>query len=312
MNSLLQSPARPSTTPRELKRKISTATIAVCTRNRPVLLQKCLAAVSRLNPGPKEVLVIDNSEGNSDTRKVALDYCARYIVEPARGLCRARNRALAECDTDIVAFLDDDVTPASDWLNLLVAPFRDDRVGASAGQVVTPDSFPADRYRRQDCRIISNHDAHWFEMAAFGGIGFGANMALRRSACSPGNFFDERLGRGAPLEIGDESYAFASTLARGFTVAYVPSAIVHHPSLTPFSIDREARNSFAYWLLLFTEFPARRLDLIRFLGGRLCGKKLEWPRDSQEPGEIISSSWGLKLQAAVQGLRLFLRTAKQP
>ncbi|WP_109484525.1 glycosyltransferase [Occallatibacter savannae] len=312
MNSLLQSPARSSTTPNEVKRRIATATIAVCTRNRPVLLQKCLAAVSRLNPGPKEVLVIDNCEGNSDTRKVARDYCARYIVEPLCGLCRARNRALAESDTDIVVFLDDDVTPCSDWLKLLVEPFDDERIGATGGQVVTPDSFPADHYRRQSTRIISDRDPHWFEMAAFGGIGFGANMALRKSACPPGKFFDERLGRGAPFEIGDESYAFAAMLSRGRSVAYIPSAIVHHPPLTRFELKREARNSFAYWLLLFSEFPRQRLALLRFLGGRLMGKELAWPRDSREPGEIVSSSWSLKLEAAFKGLSLFVKSPKRP
>lgn len=308
MNSLLQSPPK-SPIASEFKKRISNATVAVCTRNRPALLQKCLAAVSRLNPGPREVLVIDNSDGNSDTRKVASDYVARYIIEPIAGLCRARNRALAECETEILAFLDDDVTPAPDWLRLLVEPFSDPRNGASAGHVVTPDSLPPDR-SLQIPRILSDQDPHWFEMAAFGGIGFGANMALRKTACLPANFFDERLGRGAPFEIGDESYAFASILSKGHRVAYIPSAIVHHPPLTRFSIDREARNSFSYWLLLFSKFPGQRLTLLRFLAGRLCGKKLDWPRNPQEPGEIVSSRWGLKLKAALKGLGIFLRTPK--
>jgi glycosyltransferase involved in cell wall biosynthesis len=308
LNSLLQSPPK-SPIASEFRKRISSATVAVCTRNRPALLQKCLAAVSRLNPGPRGVLVIDNSDGNSDTRKVACDYGGRYIIEPIAGLCRARNRALAECDTEIIAFLDDDVTPAPDWLRLLVEPFSDPRNGASAGQVVTPDSLPVDG-SLQTPRILSDQNPHWFEMAAFGGIGFGANMAFRKRACLPANFFDERLGRGAPFEIGDESYAFVSILSSGHRVAYTPSAIVHHPPLTRFSIDREARNSFSYWLLLFSRFPRKRLTLLQFLGGRLCGKKLEWPRNPQEPGEIVSSRWALKLKAAFRGLVIFLRTPK--
>jgi len=308
LNSLLQSPPK-SPIASEFRKRISSATVAVCTRNRPASLQKCLAAVSRLNPGPREVLVIDNTDGNRDTRKVACDYGARYIIEPIAGLCRARNRALEECETDILAFLDDDVTPEQDWLRHLVEPFNDPRNGASAGLVVTPDSLPVDD-SLQTPRILSSHDPHWFEMAAFGGIGFGANMALRKRACLPAGFFDERLGRGAPFEIGDENYAFASILSRGHRVAFIPSATVHHPPLTRFSIDREARNSFSYWLLLFSKFPGNRLTLLQFLGSRLCGKKLDWPRNPQEPGEIVSSSWGPKLKAAFQGLGLFLRTPK--
>ena len=75
-------------------------------------------------------------------------------------------------------------------------------------------------------------------------------------------------------------------------------------------IEREARNSFAYWLLLVAEFPGQRLNLLRFLFRRLCGKALEWPRNPQQPGEIVSSRRSVLLPAAIKGLGLFLRTPK--
>jgi len=306
LNSSLQAlPKSPIST--AVKKRISTATVAICTRNRPVLLQKCLAAVARLNPAPARVMVIDNSEGNRDTRKVAVDYGARYIIEPVRGLCRARNRALAECDTDILAFLDDDVTPASNWLRHLIEPFSDERTGASAGSVIPPDTLLID-HPQQSSRDLSNQDPHWFEIATFGGLGFGANMALRKRACTPGKFFDERLGRGGPFEIGDVSYAFASILSRGHRVVYTPSAVVHHPLPSRAAIDSDARNSFSFWLLLFSEFPKQRLNLIRVLSRRLCGKSLEWKRNP--PFEVTSSSLSSNINAAFKGLVLFLRTPK--
>jgi glycosyltransferase involved in cell wall biosynthesis len=291
--------------------KSPTVTVVICTRNRSALLQKCLSAVSRLRPSPDEVLVIDNSEGNLETRKVANDYGARCVIEPVAGLSRARNRGLLECDSDLVAFLDDDVTPFPDWLGLLIAPFADELTGASAGRVITPDSDWAETNHLAP-RILSSKDSHWFEIATFGGLGLGANMALRRSACAGPAFFDERLGRGAPFEIGEESYAFAWLLSRGYRVANIPSAIVYHPPLTRTSIEREARNSFTYWLLLFTQFPRQRIVLLRFLIQRLRGKKLDWPRNPQEPGEIVSSSWRLLLLAAIKGFWLFIRTPKSP
>jgi glycosyltransferase involved in cell wall biosynthesis len=284
-------------------------TIVICTRNRPALLQKCLSAVSRLSPAPDEVLVVDNSEGNPETRKVASDYCVRYVIESVTGLSRARNRGLAECNSDIVAFLDDDVTPASDWLGLLMTPFADELTGASAGRVITPD-LPCTAPHPFVPRTLCNKDPHWFEIATFGGLGLGANMALRKSACAKRKFFDERLGRGAPFEIGEESYAFAWLLSRGYRIAYLPSAVVYHPPLSRTAIEREARNSFTYWLLLFSEFPAQRMNLVRFLTRRLRRKSLDWPRNPQEPGEIVSSSWRVKVKAAWSGLILFLRTPK--
>jgi glycosyltransferase involved in cell wall biosynthesis len=308
LNSSLQTlPESPIST--AFKKRISTATVAICTRNRPVVLQKCLAAVARLNPAPAYVIVIDNSEGNRDTRKVAVDYGARYIIEPVRGLCRARNRALTECDTDILAFLDDDVTPTSNWLRHLIEPFSDERTGASAGSVIPPDTLLID-HPHQSSRDLSNQDPHWFEIATFGGLGFGENMALRKRACTPGKFFDERLGRDGPFEIGDESYAFASILARGHRVVYTPSAVVHHPLPTRTEVDRDARNSFSYWLLLFSEFPDQRLNLLRVLVRRLRGRKLEWKPNPQDPCEVTSRRLNWKINAAFRGFVLFLRTPK--
>jgi glycosyltransferase involved in cell wall biosynthesis len=286
-----------------------TVTVVICTRNRPVLLQKCLAAVARLIPSPNQILVVDNSEGNGDTRKVAQDYGARYIIEPVPGLSRARNRGLAECDTDIVAFLDDDVTPASDWLGLLLSPFADEQTAASAGRVITPDSVSLNG-RRQSPINLGSKDPHWFEIATFGGLGLGANMALRRRFCASGNFFDERLGRGAPFEIGEESYAFAWLLSHGYRVAYLPSAVVYHPPIHRHAIEHEARNSITYWLLLFSEFPGQRTSLIRFIVRRLRRKPLDWSREPQEPGEIVTSGWRVLCKAGIEGLWLFLRTPR--
>lgn len=287
-----------------------TVTIVICTRKRSALLDKCLAAVSRLHLAADQVIVVDNSEGDEHTCKVALAYGARYTLEPVRGLSRARNRGIAECDTDIVAFLDDDVIPAPDWLGFLLVPFADEQTGATAGRIITPDSQNTGELEQRPCSL-SNQDAHWIEIAGFGGIGLGANMAFRKRALPIYPFFDERLGRGAPFEISEESYGFAWLLSRGYRVVTLPSAVVYHPPLSRTSIEREARNSFACWLLFLAEFPGQRLNLLRFLIRRLCGKPLDWPRNPQKPGEIVSSGWSVLIPAALKGLWLFIRTPKQ-
>ena len=162
----------------------------------------------------------------------------------------------------------------------------------------------------QEARSVSRKNPHWFEIATFGGLGHGCNMALRRAACADWTAFDERLGRGAPFQIAEENYAFASLLSHGHTAVYLPSAIVTHAPHTHRSVDQAARNSFGYWLLLFSEFPARRFDLLRFLFRRLRHKPLEWPRDSQDPGDIITSGWRVQIKAGFSALLLFLRTKK--
>jgi cellulose synthase/poly-beta-1,6-N-acetylglucosamine synthase-like glycosyltransferase len=254
-------------------------------------------------------MVVDNSEGNNDTRKVAQDYGARYLIEPVRGLSRARNRGLAECFTDIVAFLDDDAIPAQEWLGALVAPFSNNKIAAATGKVFPLDVDPTE-ISPESPITLTNRDRHWFERATFGGMGLGCNMALRRSACLGWNVFDERLGRGAPFHIGEETFALAGVISRGYIATYLPSAVVFHSTHKRYPVEFEARNSLAYWLLLFSEFPGQRMNLLRFLFQRLRGKRLEWPRNPQEPGEIISSTWLVKIKAGWKGLLLFMRTPK--
>lgn len=83
--------------------------------------------------------------------------------------------------------------------------------------------------------------------------------------------FDERLGRGGPFPIAEEHY----------------------------------------WLLLLSEFPAQRRNLLSFLIRRLRHKPLSWPRHPQEAGELVSSSLRVKISAAISGAMLFLSTPKQ-
>ena len=286
-----------------------TVTVVICSRNRPTLLRQCLEAISALNPPPDEVLVVDNSAGNSETESVARKFAARYTIEPTPGLSRARNRGMAECNTDIVAYVDDDATPDEHWLEFILAPFEDPQVASVSGTIV----FVGDNF----CNIywepylkLSNRDPKWFEIATFGGLGWGSNMALRKAACDGNAAFDVRLGRGAPIGIAEESHAFASLLSRGYQAVYVPEAVVKHPATTE-DVERRASSSLAYWLFLFSEFPEHRLDLLRFLYRRLRRKPLTWPRNPQAPGEIINSGWRVYLRAGFRGGLTFLRSKKR-
>ena len=282
-----------------------TVTVVICTRNRPALLRDCLSAVSRLKPPPDDVLVVDNSSGDLETEHLAKKFGVRYTVEPIPGLSRARNRGLAESNSDILAYIDDDGDPDEDWLGLLLQPFADPQVAAVTGETIESHK-DANEFRQAPVRTLSNRDPLWFEAATFGGLGVGTSMAIRKSACDVTPFFDVRLGRGTPIRIGEESRAFASLLARGFKAAHVPAAIVVHPLGTR-DISLEASSSVSYWLMLFLESPGHRLDLLRFLYRRLRRVPLSWQRNPQAPGEIINSGWAIYLRAGLHALRLLFR-----
>jgi len=287
-----------------------TATIVVCTRNRPSFLRNCLQGIAKLEHAPEEVIVIDNTSGDKETEAAAREFGAIYLIEPNQGLSRARNRGLAESHSEIVAYLDDDATPDERWLGLIIEPFKDPQVTTVTGKIITPKS-QARSNPAQKARSLSNKDPDWFGIATFGGLGLGSNMAFRRQACVGHQIFDERLGRGAPFEIAEENYAFAFLLSQGYTAVYLPDAIVFHPAGNAPNIRQEARNSIAFSMLLFSEFPRRRLDLLRFLYGRLRKKPLTWPRDTPDPGEIITSGWRVLLQASFDAALLFISARKK-
>lgn len=286
-----------------------TATIVICTRNRPTLLRKCLEGIAHLERTPDEVIVVDNTSGDEETEVVAREFAAAYTFEPIQGLSRARNRGMSMSNSEIVVYMDDDATPDVRWLGTLLEPFEDPKVAAVAGRIVTPQS-PAEDGTSHEARLLGSKDPKWFEIVSFGGFGLGSNMAFRRKACVGQRVFDERLGRGAPFQIAEENYAFALLLSHGHTAVFLPDAIVFHPSMKPLRIAAEARNRIAYWMLLFSEFPDRRLELLRFLFRRIRRRPLTWPRDSPDPGEIVTSGWRVLLTASLSATFLFFRTRK--
>ena len=135
-------------------------------------------------------------------------------------------------------------------------------------------------------------------------------MALRKAACIGWKVFDERLGRGAPFQGTEEHHAFVHFLSLSYRAAYVPAAIVFHSCQKPDNIKLEARNQIAYSMLLFCEYPGQRLDLLRFLFRRALRKPLTWPRDSPDPGEIITCGWRVLLAESFSAALLFFRTRK--
>ena len=111
--------------------------VIIPTRCRPAELDRCLAAVRKLEcEFSYDVIVIDNSAGDADTERVARRWGARYVKETRGGLCTARNRGALVSSAEIVAYLDDDSVPEPTWLSAFVREFQDDRVMGAAGKTI--------------------------------------------------------------------------------------------------------------------------------------------------------------------------------
>ncbi|WP_432490959.1 glycosyltransferase [Kineococcus gypseus] len=220
----------------------SVVTVAVCTRDRPEDLRRCLEAVGRLRTPVAEVLVVDNASRGDGTRRVALEHGARYVREPRAGLDWARNRALLEARTPVVAFADDDVLVDPGWAEGVARAFEDEPGAVVVTGLVAPAelSTPAQVMFEAIGGFGRGYRRRWFSVAVDAGqvaarrypgtgeAGTGASTAVRREEVLALGGFDTALDVGTATGGGGDLEAYFRVLAAGGLVVYEPGALVLH------------------------------------------------------------------------------------
>jgi glycosyltransferase involved in cell wall biosynthesis len=239
-----------------------TLSIVVASRDRPEMLQHCIASINRCRAPDAELIVVDSaSSDRGRVARIARLGGARLVRSELPGAARARNLGLAGARGDIIAFTDDDATVDPGWADALRNAFSDPVVDAVVGPVFLEGTSPPfamhprtgidpaiDRVR------FSRANQGWFDEVSFGSIGFGANLAVRRGAFNRFGTFRECLGAGAPIA-GDENYFLLTLVARGATVMNEPRARVFHPPQTPGRIRELQRSAVAYLLYVIGTQP---------------------------------------------------------
>lgn len=217
-----------------------TASIVIATYNRAELLDECLAHLARQSfSRGDEVLIADN--GSTDhTAGVVARYARNYptalsrIFAPTPGKSHAVAAALQVACGDIVAFTDDDVTVAPDWLTQLKNALDDPRI-ALVGGAIEP------RWERAA--------PAWLHVAGHSRLGaplglldygpavaplgnrtlLGANMAVRRSVLRELGGYATHLGKLRGTLLSGEDHELCERIqAAGHGARYIPSARVRH------------------------------------------------------------------------------------
>jgi GT2 family glycosyltransferase len=249
----------------------ATISVVVTTCEAGDQLATLLNMLSAQSLRPREVLVVDNRPATSGVselvRRLALSV-TRYVPEPRRGLSRARNAGLRQARTELVAFTDDDVDPAPDWLAELAAPFDDPAVACVTGQIVASRvETDAERWFAEYGGYSKGDEVRRFTLESArleglypyraGRFGSGANAAFRRDALLAVGGFAESLGAGTPARGGEDLDIWLSVLQAGHTLVYQPTARLAHPSYPEYPQLR--RQMFGYGVGLAAAMTKRFL-----------------------------------------------------
>jgi len=212
--------------------------VVVCTYNRSGLLGNCLQSIiaQTLATSLFEVIIVNNNS-TDDTQAVAERFMRdhdmfRVVLEPEQGLSNARNRGWREAVGQYVAFLDDDATASSVWLERILWAFENIRPapGGVGGQIDLSWEIPRPSWLLDEMLTpLGRLNLSPTPCLLKDEILFGGNLAVPRILLEELGGFDPKLGRGAADLMSNEELLLQHQIRqRGLPLYYDPHALVWH------------------------------------------------------------------------------------
>jgi glycosyltransferase involved in cell wall biosynthesis len=216
-------------------------TVILCTYNRCRTLEKALSSVAASTLPESiewDVLVVDNNS-RDQTAAVVGDFCTRYpgrfryLFEPNQGKSYALNTGIREARGDVLAFMDDDVTVESTWLQNLTAALCSGEWAGAGGRILPqwpcapPSWLPEKEWYGMAPLVMFDWGP---EAGPLTDPPFGTNMAFHRRLFEKYGMFRTDLGPGPNGKIrNNEDTEFGRRLLEaGERLKYEPTAVVHH------------------------------------------------------------------------------------
>jgi len=218
--------------------------VVIGTYNRADLLKGTLEALASQDvPGDLmwEIVVVDNNSHDATAQVVAAfskttATAVRYVFEPHQGLSHARNRGIKEARGSIIAFTDDDVLPASDWIAQIAVAIHRWGAHCVGGRILPRWETRPPRWLTDSQRLLSLLSIMDCEASRLVNLPlearpqvWGANMAFRREVFERVGGFDVRRGIvGRKLFRGEETDLIIRALEQDLRIAYDATLTVFH------------------------------------------------------------------------------------
>lgn len=217
--------------------------IIIPTFNGASRIENCLhALLNQIVEGDVEILVVNDGSTDNTAEVVACYSTVRLITQSNAGPAAARNRGALEARGTIILFTDDDCVPTPEWLAAMTKPFEDPSVVGTKGVYRTRQTSLAarfvqieyeDKYRRMsNLRQIDFIDTY--------------SAGFRRDRFLEMNGYDTSFPVAGAEDV-ELSYRMST---RGWTMKFVPAAIVYHTHPDTLWRYLNKKFKFAFWRVL--------------------------------------------------------------
>jgi glucosyl-dolichyl phosphate glucuronosyltransferase len=206
--------------------------IACHTMDRWQLLVDAIESAATQRPAP-EAIVVSVDHAPELFRSLVRHYPDLRIVENrfSKGASGTRNTGVAETNTPLVAFLDDDARARSEWLSRLAEPFNDSHVVGTGGFVAPSWSSKKPTWFPDEFGWVvgASHIGLPTERTPVRNV-WSENMAVRRSAFDEVGGFRLDFGKVGNISRQEDTDLCIRMGKRseGNSWIYVPDAIVDH------------------------------------------------------------------------------------
>ena len=217
--------------------------IIIPTFNGASRIGNCLDALLKQTVGRDAEILVVNDGSTDNTADVVARYSGvRCITQLNSGPAAARNRGNLEARGTIILFTDDDCVPMSDWLTVMTEPFRDPDVVGVKGIYSTCQKSLVARF------VQIEYEDKYRLMADRPSIDFidTYSAGFRRDRFLEMNGYDTSF----PLACAEDVELSYRMSAHGWTMKFVPAAIVYHTHPDTLWRYLNKKYKFAFWRVL--------------------------------------------------------------
>lgn len=205
--------------------------VCVCTYQRPrqlTQLLKCLDQQTTNGLFDFSIAVVDN-DANQSARSVVEFWAQRlsvpiaYGVEPRQNIALARNASVAMSSGGLVAFVDDDEEPSSDWLRRLYEVLIEYGVDGAIGPVV-PRFEESAPFWAVNGGVFQRPAFETGEVIHWTAVGIGNALIKREVLLELDGPFRPQFGAG-----GEDQDLLRRAMSRGRVFVWSAEALCHEP-----------------------------------------------------------------------------------